>query len=110
MADEKQQNTPSNAPKASEGGGSTDAQAGAKVGLSEGAVHGLRDAAGVNQSPGHTANLASWEQSEGGKEFLKGEADRQKAQKDEAEALEKATNDKGLDEDSEKYLKALNKK
>lgn len=89
--------------------GSTDAEAGAEKGLSEGEVHGLRAEAGVNQSPGHTANLSSWEQTEGGKEFLKAENDRQKEHKAEIKEVEEATNKDNLDPAAEKYLKTLGK-
>lgn len=90
--------------------GATDAEAGAEVGLTEGEVHALRASSGVDQSPGHTANLLEWEATEGGKAFLKAEKERQEAHKDEIKRVSEATNKDGLDEDAEKYLKALNKK
>lgn len=80
-----------------------------EVGLTEGEYRALRDDAGVNQSAGLDNNTVVWEASPAGKAFRKGEGDRQKAIKAEADALDKATNKDGLDEKAVAYVEAMGK-
>lgn len=77
--------------------------------ISEGEVKALRSDAGLDQLAGHEANVHAWEASAAGKEFLKGEKDRQKAIAEEAKARQAATNKDGLTESEAKYVEAINK-
>lgn len=85
---------------------STDSQVAAKAGLSEGEVKALRDDAGLNGLAGHGANLAAWEATEAGKEFVKGEKDRNKEAEEGAKAATKDLDDNGRSEAEKKYFEA----
>lgn len=79
------------------------------AGISEGDVKALRDDAGLNQLPGHEANVHAWENSPAGKAWLKGEKDREKAAKNEAKQYEEQVNDDGLSEADAKYREVVSK-
>ena len=86
-----------------------DVQVAAKAGLSEGDVKALRDDAGLNRLPGHSATVGAWAASEQGKEFAKGEKDRNKAAEDGAKAAHESLNKDGLSEADRKYTEAVGK-
>lgn len=82
---------------------SPDVQAAERGGISEGELHALRDDAGVNLSAGHGANLATWETSEAGKEWIKGAKDRDKEAKEGAERAHADVDKDGKTEADKKY-------
>lgn len=74
----------------------------------EGELRALRQDAGLNQLPGHGAHILSWEASEQGKEFLKGEKDRNKeAEEGAKKAHDGLDKDNDLSEPEKKYREAL---
>lgn len=78
-----------------------------KNGISEGAVKALRDDAGVNALAGHAADIHAWSLSDEGKEYAKGEKDREKAYKAETEAYDKQFDKQGLSPADKAYAEAV---
>lgn len=95
--------------KVSETTGSAEVQVAEDQGISEGEVKQLRYEAGLDQLPGHEANVHAWEASEGGKKFLEDEGDRQKAIEEEAKSFDDQSDQDGLDEGAAKYQEVLGK-
>lgn len=88
---------------------SPEVQAAASAKVSEGEVHGLRQEAGLNQLPGHEANVFSWEQSEQGKKFVKDAAKKVKEDEEAAKATAKSLDKDGLSEAEKKYRETVSK-
>ena len=86
---------------------SPEVQAADAADLSEGDLHALRDDAGFNALPGHSASLPAWESSAQGKEFLKGEKERTKAAEEAAKAAHESLTDEGLSEAEKKYVETV---
>jgi hypothetical protein len=81
-----------------------DAAVAEKANITEGELHALRDNAGVDQLPGHEANVLAYELSPEGKQFIKDEKERNEAAQKQAEA------ENGPDEGAEALNKALKSK
>jgi hypothetical protein len=88
---------------------STDAQAAAKAGVTEGEVKALRDDAGLNTLPGHEANVLAWEVSEDGKKFVKESKEAAKQAEADAKKTRESLDKDGLSEPEKKYREALSK-
>lgn len=88
---------------------SADVTVAAAAGISEGDVKALRDDAGLNQSAGHSSDIHAWAITPAGKEFAKGEKDRQAKAKEEEKSYSEALNKDGVNEAEAKYIEAVNK-
>lgn len=77
-----------------------------KAGISEGEVKALRDDAGLNQSPGHEANVHAYALSPAGKEWAEGEKDRQKAYEAEEKRYAEEAKQSKVSDASAKYREA----
>ena len=88
---------------------SPDVQVAAKNNISEGEVKQLRFEAGMNQLPGHQANLSAWEASEDGKAFIKTAKDRDKEAEAGAKAAHADLDKDGVSEAEKRYFEATDK-
>lgn len=79
------------------------------TGLAEGDFNALRADAGMSQLPGHSGNLAQWEASEAGKEFLEGEDDNVKEAEEGAEKAHEGLDEEGRTEAEAKFFEAVDK-
>lgn len=84
-----------------------DEQAAESAGVAEGDIKGLRADSGLLVQSGHAANIHAWAASDAGKEFAKGEKDRNKQAEAAAKAAHAHLDKDGKSEAVKKYVETV---